>query len=102
MLSKTLLAIQLLSETQNKPPNVSFKNKTTTAFAQDYENRDEIGRILEQIAQKSETRPTLFRVINPTSIGLKNPAVLAIALQIPMTTDALRGATSNMLTWNPA
>lgn len=53
MLSKTLLAIQLLSETQNKAPNVSFKNKTTTAFAQDYENRDKIGKILEQIAQKS-------------------------------------------------
>ena len=51
MLSKTLCAIQLLSETQNKPPNVSFKNNTTTAFAQDYEDRDEIGRILEQIAQ---------------------------------------------------
>lgn len=45
MLSKTLCAIQLLSETQNKPLNMSFKNKTTTAFAQDYEDGGEISRI---------------------------------------------------------
>ena len=54
MLSKTLCAIQLLSETPNKPLNVSFKNKTTTAFEQDYEDGGEISRTWEQIAQ---TRP---------------------------------------------
>ena len=35
-------------------------------------------------------------------MGLRKPAVLLAAFTIPMTTDAFRGAISNMLTWKPA
>lgn len=35
-------------------------------------------------------------------MGLRKPAVLLVAFTIPMTTEAFRGAISNMLTWKPA